>query len=134
VAESHTLSIFRQIYDAGKRSAPPIALGSTLLCLLNAYRLYRTTGTFNHSAQLAIAAGMLNMTIVPVTFLMIAPTNNLLFAREEAWKNGNDEARTEVVKKQGGTTTESLLNKWILLNYFRASFPLAGAILAWYAC
>jgi len=134
VAESHTLSIFRQIYDAGKRSAPPIALGSTLLCLINAYRLYRRTGIFNHSAQLAIAAGLLNMTIVPVTFLMIAPTNNLLFAREEAWRDGNDEARTEVVKKQGGTTTESLLNKWILLNYFRASFPLAGAILAWYAC
>jgi len=51
------------------------------------------------------------MTIVPVTILIIAPTNNVLFAREEAWKDGNDEARTEVVKKQGGQTTESLLNK-----------------------
>jgi len=111
VAESHTLSIFRQIYDAGRRSAPPIALGSTLLCFVNAYRLYRTSGTFNHPSLLAIAAGALNMTIVPVTILIIAPTNNVLFAREEAWKDGNDEARTEVVKKQGGQTTESLLNK-----------------------
>ena len=133
MAESHTLSIFRQTYENGKNRMPPVALGSTVLGLVHAYQLYGTTDSFNQKSQLAVVAGVLNIAILPWTLLAMAPTNNSIFAREEAWKEGDDERKVEVAKKQGGRSTESVLNRWVLLNFCRACFPLAGAVLAWYA-
>jgi hypothetical protein len=133
-AETHALSIFREIYQCGKENAPPIALISASLSLLNGFRLYSAEGSFVRPAQLAIAAAVLNMAIVPFTLFVIAPTNELLFAREKAWKDGNEEMKAKVVKSQRELTTEGLMNTWRMQNWIRSLFPLLGAVLAWRAC
>lgn len=133
-AEQHSLSIFREVYQAGKETAPPIALVSAGLSLFNGYRLYSLAGSLTRSAQFAIAAAVLNIAIVPFTLLVIAPTNNHLFAREEAWREGNDEIKAKVLKSQPGLTTESLMERWRVQNWTRSVFPLIGAVLAWQAC
>jgi len=98
-AESHTLSIFRHVYEAGKASAPLIALASASLCFGNAYRLYSSPARALFSTaslvpwQYATVAGVLNLAIAPFTILVIAPTNDRLFAREEAAKVGDAGSR-----------------------------------------
>jgi hypothetical protein len=133
-AERHALSIFREIYQCGKENAPPIALVSAGLSLINGYQLYCSAGSFVRPAQLAVAAAVLNMAIVPFTLFVIAPTNNLLFAREEAWRTENEEVKAKMVKNQSGLTTEALLNRWRVQNWVRSLFPLIGAVLAYQAC
>lgn len=82
---------------------------------------------------------MLNLAIAPFTVLVIASTNDRLFAREEAAKVGGAGSQEggEKVKateaKEGGVGSEELLRRWLWLNFVRAAFPAVGAVAAWMA-
>jgi len=148
-AEAHSLSIFRHVYGAGKASAPLIAMASASLCFGNAYRLRNSAAALVPtyalvqglaSWQYALVAGVLNLAIAPFTVLVIAPTNELLFAREEACKVGGvggqegEEKVKAVEVREGGGESEALFRRWMWLNFARAAFPALGAVAAWIAC
>lgn len=79
------------------------------------------------------------MAIAPFTILVIAPTNDRLFAREEAAKVGGAGSQEggEKVKaiqaREGGVGSEALLRRWMWLNFARAALPAVGAVAAWMA-
>jgi hypothetical protein len=72
-----------------------------------------------HTGEVAyIVATVLCVAIVPWTLILMMPTNSLIAASTKNQATEGDEA--VVVKK--------LLDKWRMMNFARALFPLVGGI------
>lgn len=134
----HLLRQWARMYYYGQRSMPRLAIATSLLY---GYALFRrrneteaagrrTTTTGRKAkepanpgrpwAGLAMAAG-LTLAIIPYTLLVMAPTNNRLFALEELGRADTNAASLADAKE--------LVIRWRWLHMIRSSMPLIGAVI-----
>jgi hypothetical protein len=97
---------------------PSFAVAAAIAHVLNAYINRNST---SDRAKYSAAAAASTIAIVPFTMILMAPTNEELFKREQAARGtatGVELSSLELVKK------------WGRLNLARAFLPAAGALIA----
>ncbi|TDZ66056.1 Monooxygenase hypC [Colletotrichum trifolii] len=108
---SHALKLWQAIYWRGHALGPRVA---AVTCLSLAYSAYD-----RHSRGLAwrafAVAGLLGLSIVPYTRLLMAPTNDKMLAGAQG------------LAALEWPETRSLLARWQVLNFARSFFHIAGA-------
>jgi hypothetical protein len=111
---AHLVRQWARLYGYGIQQMPAGAISTTLLYIYAISNRDRA-GRPWHIYAFAAAA---TMSIVPFTWYVMAPTNNLLFGLNAL---------------QGGTKdlgqVYALIAKWRVLHMFRSLFPLLGATL-----
>ncbi|KAF4272488.1 hypothetical protein CNMCM8812_008667 [Aspergillus fumigatus] len=108
---SQLLQHFTRLYDIGHKMMPSLAVTT---CLLYGYTASRTTGG---SGLPHIIAAVTTISMVPFTWLVMAPTNNALFRMHANPAAANlGEVRR-------------LLVRWAQLHAVRSLFPLMGSVL-----
>lgn len=126
------------MYDTGKLTLPPLAIGSGAIFGYLAYRCeflsrsthiptarepkiidFLTATPDSTPRALYTAAAVLLPSIVPYTILLLKPINDKLTAM------ANISDMSERLE-----TAHALVDKWGTLNLIRSLLPLAGAVLA----
>jgi hypothetical protein len=110
---SHLLQHFIRLYDIGHKMMPSLAITT---CLLYGYAITSTRAA-GRSGLPHIIAAVTTISMVPFTWLIMAPTNNALFRMyaEPATANLGEVRR--------------LLVRWAQLHAVRSLFPLMGSVL-----
>jgi ABC-type iron transport system FetAB permease component len=107
---NHMIAQWSRTYHYGHIILPGICIGT---CGLYAFSALRSNKNWRRYA----VAGIMTLTLVPFTWIIMTPTNNTLFALEAA---GN-------VSDLG--YVHRLVVKWTWMHAARSVFPLIGAIL-----
>ncbi|KAE9405415.1 DUF1772-domain-containing protein [Gymnopus androsaceus JB14] len=130
-ATAHASSIWENFYTRGRNANPPIALLTAASFAYAAYYLPNPLSiqSIHNTRSLLAIAGLLTISIVPYTFLVMWSTNGALHAKaaavRERTKNG-----AETLLDDG---TKELLQKWNLLNFGRGTLPLLATAVGIYA-
>lgn len=110
---SHLLHQWARIYYYGHIIMPALGVSVTSLYAFIALRKRAS----NHKDWLTYGmAGTTTISIVPFTWLVMAPTNNTLFRLLETSEADLD-------------TMQELIVKWAYLHVIRSIFPLIGSLL-----
>ncbi|MCJ1248909.1 hypothetical protein MMC30_006130 [Trapelia coarctata] len=115
------LTCWRHTLQNGLKVCPSFAVAATIVHVLNAYINRDST---SGRAKYFAAAAASTIAIVPFTMILMAPTNEELFKREQTalgTATGVELSSLELVKK------------WGRLNLTRAFLPAAGALVACFA-
>ena len=121
---------WKLIYDAGSKTAPPIAMTSALSFACLAYRLRDSTSRANSPAgKFYIMATIATSSIVPFTLVIMRNVNSMLHDRAKDTEGlRSDEVLSEIgVTKE--ESTKQLVDYWGLLNFCRGLLPLTGTVL-----
>ncbi|KAF2429266.1 DUF1772-domain-containing protein [Tothia fuscella] len=119
---AHLLRQWARLYHYGHIYMPTLAVGTTGLY---AYVGLRKRAANDKKWIRYVVAGAVTISIVPFTWLMMAPTNDTLFELEKlALANG-----TASVSVLEASIVQEQVVKWAWLHVVRAVFPLVGAIL-----
>lgn len=117
---SQLLTQFVQLYHYGHQLMPSLAVVTFLL--------YGYTSIQKRSLgkpwRNTIVAGITTLTMVPFTWVIMVPTNEILFGL-------NAESRAVLGSVELGTV-QALLARWARLHIVRSLFPLLGAFLGGY--
>ena len=109
------------MYEAGKTQNPPVASITASSFAYVAWSTRQSPSLFVSAryggAGMYAAAAVLTLSIVPYTFATMAGTNDKLLGLAES-KGDLSTSRAEV---------ESLISRWIQLNWVRSLLPLAGS-------
>jgi hypothetical protein len=110
---SHLLQHFIRLYDIGHKMMPSLAITT---CLLYGYTASSTRAT-GRSGLPHIIAAVTTISMVPFTWLIMAPTNNALFRMH-----------TDPAAANQGEVRR-LLVRWAQLHAVRSLFPLMGSVM-----
>ncbi|KAF7176493.1 hypothetical protein CNMCM7691_002811 [Aspergillus felis] len=110
---SDLLQHFVRLYDIGHKMMPSLAITT---CLLYGHAMTSVRAAGRSGLPHMIAA-VTTISMVPFTWLVMAPTNNALFRMH------SDPAAPNLGEAQ------QLLVRWAKLHAVRSLFPLAGAVL-----
>lgn len=119
-----------RMYHYGHQVLPGMAIGTfslyTYACIQK-----RRAGQPASSWRLLALAGLVTVSIIPFTLLVMVPTNDKLFALEastEALRAGG-EAAAKAAGVMGIAEAKALVVKWAAMHATRSTFPLIGAVL-----
>ncbi|MCJ1421746.1 hypothetical protein MMC32_008112 [Xylographa parallela] len=115
------LKQFATIYAIGKATAPTTLVAAATFSGYLAYALPSLRYSY-------VATAVLPCMVVPWTGIMMMSINDELARRLVAAENLKGSETTSEAAMPKGQKTVDLLAKWQGLNYVRALFPLAGAI------
>lgn len=113
--------------------SPPVAVSSGIACLTSVY----LSGDVGSSrSKYLLTAAFLNISLIPFTIFVIAPTNKRLMARGAALKKKS--AAKETAPGKGDDVqlheeSREMIASWAVLNYGRMLLPFGGMIMAWLA-
>ncbi|KAF7162436.1 hypothetical protein CNMCM5623_007727 [Aspergillus felis] len=113
---THSLDLlqhFLRLYDIGHKMMPSLAITT---CLLYGHAMTSARAAGRSGLPHMIAA-VTTISMVPFTWLVMAPTNNALFQMH------SNPAAPNLGEAQ------QLLVRWAKLHAMRSLFPLAGAVL-----
>lgn len=122
------LSQWRFMYNIGLPTALTlggISVTSTILAVYGlrqqgaSWGVLGNASTASSTRTLLIAAAVTG-SFMPWTLLAILPTNNALFALDDAVRSGGQVSAGKVV---------DLIENWRMVNYLRALLPLVGGLL-----
>jgi hypothetical protein len=113
----HLVQQWRRTYHYGHQVLPTMAVATFALYVLIAKRS-RAVGM---PWALPALAGVVTIAMVPFTWLIMVPTNNVLFQME-----ADREAGSMVATMEG---TRQIVTFWAALHLARSIFPLTGAII-----
>lgn len=121
------------MYLRGKSVAPPVAAVSLASFGYLAIKLYNAPLSVNHPrGELYALAGVMTVSIVPYTLLVMESVNAKLMAKAEAMEGMDVEDEATEVGMLKGESAKELVDWWGVLNLGRGVFPLLGACLgAW---
>ncbi|KAH8711846.1 hypothetical protein GQ44DRAFT_714274 [Phaeosphaeriaceae sp. PMI808] len=108
-------SVWSQIYVRGRGLLPALAI---MTCALYGYA-YSTQKRPN-SSKAFLLAGAITIAIAPFTWIVLAPTNNKLFALQA-------ESQGMTAFSSGSEPARELIVEWSRLHLFRSLLPLFGA-------
>jgi hypothetical protein len=111
---THLVRQWARLYGYGIQYMPAGAIGTTLLYGYAAVTNLR----LNRPWLIYASAAAATMSIVPFTWFVMAPTNNLLFGLNALASGANDLAEVH-----------ELIAKWRWLHVVRSLLPLVGAVL-----
>jgi hypothetical protein len=111
---SHLLRQWVRVYHYGHIYMPALGVATSGLYAYTAIRNRAHRQTYSLAALATIA-------MVPLTWIVMAQTNNTLFHLDGLVTAGTSVAELEVVQQ--------ILIRWSWLHSFRCLFPLAGVIL-----
>ncbi|KAH8701025.1 hypothetical protein BGW36DRAFT_375420 [Talaromyces proteolyticus] len=115
----HTVHQWARLYHYGHIYMPALAVATTGLYIYTAMRKWAAR---EHNRLLIYAAaGVSTIAIVPFTWVLMDPTNYILFGLDELPKGSTQMMDEPTVRK--------LLMKWAWLHVVRSLLPLAGSIL-----
>lgn len=109
---AHLIRQWACLYHYGHIYMPAVSVAATGLY---GYSALRKRASNRLQWRIYVAAGATTITMVPFTWLMMAPTNNTLFGL----------AASAVDLR----TVQELVVRWAWLHAVRSVFPLVGAIL-----
>ncbi|KAA6412020.1 MAG: noranthrone monooxygenase [Lasallia pustulata] len=115
---THLVRQWARLYHYGHLYMPAVSVAATGLY---GYVALRKRASNRNQWFIYAAAGATTITMVPFTWLMMAPTNTTLF-RLEALASATASA-VEL------STVQELVVRWAWLHVVRSVFPLVGAIL-----
>jgi noranthrone monooxygenase len=110
----HLVDQWVRVYHYGHQVMPALAITT---CLLYAYAV-RSKRSAGRPWRVYALAGVITFTMIPFTWIVMAATNNLLFAAQVNGKAGKVTALDEVFR---------LIKQWTILHTTRALLPLTGA-------
>ena len=110
---AHLVRQWARLYGYGIQYMPAGAIGTTVLYAYAALANIRSNRRWFAYAFAAAAT----MTIVPFTWFVMAPTNNILFGLNGLAGGAKDLAEVH-----------SLIARWRWLHAIRSLFPLVGAV------
>ncbi len=110
---AHLVRQWARLYGYGIQYMPAGAIGTTALYAYAASTKARSSQPWQTYALAAAAT----MTIVPFTWFVMAPTNNVLFGLNELAGGA-----------KGLVHVHELIAKWQWLHFVRSLFPLIGAV------
>lgn len=110
---AHLVRQWARLYGYGIQYMPAGAIATTALYVYSAVTHIRSDRPWRNYAFAAAAT----MSIVPFTWFVIAPTNNLLFGLNEVAGGAKDLAEVH-----------GLIITWRWLHVIRSLFPLVGAL------
>ena len=110
------LQQWKRIFQRGHVQGPAIAVSTGLMYAYAAY----TKSQQGQPWRAFAVAGATVVSMVPYTWVVMARTNNKLWAAVTGESKGGTVNSAEA---------QGLVNTWSRLNLFRAMFPLAGGIL-----
>jgi hypothetical protein len=115
-----------RMYHYGHQVLPGMAIGTFLLYTYAGFRK-RRAGKINLWRVLMLA-GLVTVSIIPFTLLIMKPTNDELFRLESVTRVPQTGENTGVgvmdIKEARG-----LVVNWALMHFTRSTFPLIGAII-----
>jgi hypothetical protein len=117
---SHLLTQFLRLYHYGHQIMPSLAVATSLLYGWTSLQLRALGKPWLHY----IVAGVATLTMVPFTWVVMAPTNNTLFYLDT--QSRYEKVAVDLDLVQG------ILTRWAVLHIVRSLFPLAGAIFGGY--
>jgi hypothetical protein len=115
---THLLRHWARLYHYGHIYMPTVCVAT---CGLYGYTVLSKRASNRKQWLIYAAAGATTITMVPFTWLMMAPTNNTLF-RLEALASAPASAVDLI-------TVQEIVVRWAWLHVVRSMFPLVGAIL-----
>jgi Anthrone oxygenase len=129
--ESPTPLMLRQwkkMYIAGRNFAIPCAFLSSLSFFYLAYSTHSSNPFSGSGDAVAYAvAGALSIGIIPVTLVVLLPTNNKLERKEEEVRGLEKE--DEVVEGLGEETAHVLVDRWATLNLWRVGMVITASVI-----
>jgi hypothetical protein len=113
---SHLLCQWARLYQLGIQLMPAGAIATSLLYGYTVIIKWRSSRPW----FLYALAGAATMSIVPFTWFVMLPTNNLLFQLN---------SKSQESEVTGLLSVQELIGKWRWLHIVRSLWPLAGATL-----
>ncbi|KAN0062973.1 hypothetical protein ACQY0O_004796 [Thecaphora frezii] len=117
---AHRLNLWARGYHAGKRTNPPFSLAAAIAYFSSIY----LRGP-DRAKRLYLIAGLLHLSAVPFTLLVIKPTNDRLFKLQKAAEE--DESTVDAAE------ADRLLGRWTWLHNARTLVTLAALAVGSYA-
>lgn len=108
-------SVWSQIYVRGRGLLPALAVGTFLM-----YGYASRKQKLSKSSKALILAGTITIAIAPFTWIVLAPTNNKLFALQA----DNQDMTTFLGDVE---PAKKLISEWSRLHFVRSLLPLFGA-------
>ncbi|EOA85726.1 uncharacterized protein SETTUDRAFT_169632 [Exserohilum turcica Et28A] len=115
-----------RVYHYGNQLIPGIAIGTFLLYTFACFQ--RRTAERPKSWRLLALAGLVTVSIIPFTLLIMKPTNDKLFHLESVTRTAKP-AEHAGVKAIELKEAEELVVWWASMHAVRSTFPLIGAII-----
>ena len=117
---THLLRQWTRLYHYGHMYMPALSVATCGI-----YGVVASSKYGSNSKQWLVyaAAAVTTIAIVPFTWFVMAPTNNILFRLESSTSYYESASGTDM------TFAQELVVKWSRLHSFRSIFPLVGAIL-----
>jgi len=115
-----------RMYQYGHQVLPGMAICTFMLYTCACFR--------NRGAEkpkpwrLLLLAGLVTVSIIPFTLLVMKPTNDELFRLESVTRT-HPEGKIADVDVMGIKDAQGLVVKWALMHLARSTFPLIGAII-----
>jgi hypothetical protein len=122
------LQQWQAIYDLGKLVSPTVGIASSSVWGYAAWFSYTHAHRSSSDWKFYALAGLVTLSILPWTILVMMPTNLDLMKRAKATVEVEGE-------KDGAFKAESVkaLDRWNVMNYVRAVPPMVGAWIGLYA-
>ena len=115
-----------RVYHYGHQVLPGMAIGTFLLYTLASVQNRRAEK--QKQWRLLTLAGLVTVSIIPFTLLIMKPTNDELF-RLESITSTVQSGEVAGVEVMGIKEAEQLVMRWAIMHAMRSTFPLVGAIL-----
>lgn len=115
-----------RMYHYGHQVLPGMAIGTFMLHTYACFRKRRAEKP--KTWRLPLLAGLVTVSIIPFTLLIMKPTNDKLFHLESVTRTVRTGEDTGV-NVMGITEAKGLVVNWALMHFTRSTFPLIGAII-----
>jgi hypothetical protein len=141
--EYTALSMWKVTFDRGFYLCPTQAMFSSFIFLVNALLtlIYGQPESSSHNCTLTmLMAGILAISLVPFTLVVIVPLEETLLKRHEklsredinAMSKGKIHSDTRSISK--AIESRRVMGKWVSLNYVRTILPALTVTWIWLMC
>jgi hypothetical protein len=143
VAEYTALSMWKVTFDRGFYLCPTQAMFSSFIFFLNAFLTF-LNGLLETSSQkrvyMLLIAGVLAISLVPFTLVMIAPREEALLERHRKLsREGPQTVAQGKLHNNAAATARAIesrrvMETWVSMNYFRTILPALTVFWIWWMC
>lgn len=143
VPEHTALSMWKVTFNRGFYLCPTQAMFSSFIFFLNAFLtfLYGQPETSSqNSVCMLLIAGLLAISLVPFTLVIIVPLEEELLERHrKLCREGPQTMSQGKLHNNAAATaraieTHRVMEKWVFLNYFRTILPAVTVFWIWLMC
>lgn len=139
VGEYTALSMWKVTFNRGFYLCPTQAMFSSSIFFLNAFLTFLYGQPENSSQNIVymlLMAGILAMSLVPFTLVMIVPLEESLLERHRKLSREGPPGKlnSNAAATLRAMESRRVMEKWVSLNYFRTILPAVTVSWIWLMC